>query len=341
MNRRLSAFIRESSLDHGILLYYLVTFSVGLVFGMMAIVAFFFLRSPLTGRFLRAYVIFSLFYAAVAVNSYMERIVHLEPALYEVIVETVYFPLLAVLAPTWTSCILELLQRPFKGFWKNTTLGFQALGFLIPLACHMLIPDLATRALFLRVSLFYFYIFAFLVLLALLTVWSTFKIKFLTDPWKKKTLTICNWLMASGIPVFALDSLWPVLQIQYEWVPKAFNFHGLFYVAINVFYARRCYMLIQETREKHLDISPVEASIAPLAENFPRTPLDRPNPERVATLELTDREHSVLVMLFGGLSNREIALRLSIGLGTVKNHIYRIFQKSGASSRKELRRLLA
>ncbi|MDA8426084.1 MAG: helix-turn-helix transcriptional regulator [Treponema sp.] len=51
---------------------------------------------------------------------------------------------------------------------------------------------------------------------------------------------------------------------------------------------------------------------------------------------LTLREREVLVELLGGGSNAEIADRLGISPNTVKNHIYSIFQKTGAGSRKEL-----
>ncbi len=42
---------------------------------------------------------------------------------------------------------------------------------------------------------------------------------------------------------------------------------------------------------------------------------------------LTPREQEVLTLIARGLSNREIALRLSISEKTVKNHINNIFSK--------------
>ena len=51
---------------------------------------------------------------------------------------------------------------------------------------------------------------------------------------------------------------------------------------------------------------------------------------------LSKREHEVVAALIEGLSNREIAERLNLSRHTVKNHIFRVFEKLGVSSRFEL-----
>jgi len=51
---------------------------------------------------------------------------------------------------------------------------------------------------------------------------------------------------------------------------------------------------------------------------------------------LSARERDVVSSLAEGLSNREIAMRLSISQHTVKNYLCRIFEKLGVSSRVEL-----
>ena len=50
---------------------------------------------------------------------------------------------------------------------------------------------------------------------------------------------------------------------------------------------------------------------------------------------LTDREREVLALLREGLSNREIADRLTISLGTAKNHVHHVLRKLDVRRREE------
>ncbi len=49
--------------------------------------------------------------------------------------------------------------------------------------------------------------------------------------------------------------------------------------------------------------------------------------------DLTEREREVLVLMMGGLNNREIARQLVISSSTVKNHVSSILAKLGTTSR--------
>ena len=63
---------------------------------------------------------------------------------------------------------------------------------------------------------------------------------------------------------------------------------------------------------------------------------------RAATqpLPITDREREIAAMVSAGLSNREIADRLSLSVRTVDGHLYRIFSKLDIQSRDQLARLV-
>jgi DNA-binding NarL/FixJ family response regulator len=50
---------------------------------------------------------------------------------------------------------------------------------------------------------------------------------------------------------------------------------------------------------------------------------------------LSEREREILVLLAQGLSNREIAARLSLAQGTVKNYVTTILGKLGARDRTQ------
>lgn len=51
--------------------------------------------------------------------------------------------------------------------------------------------------------------------------------------------------------------------------------------------------------------------------------------------DLTERERQVLILMAQGLRNQEIAERLTIELGTAKNHVHRILRKLNVKSREE------
>ncbi len=57
-------------------------------------------------------------------------------------------------------------------------------------------------------------------------------------------------------------------------------------------------------------------------------------------LPLTDREGEIVMLIGEGLSNREVAERLTVSVRTVESHIYRAMAKTGTSSRDELAALL-
>lgn len=57
-------------------------------------------------------------------------------------------------------------------------------------------------------------------------------------------------------------------------------------------------------------------------------------------LPLTDREREVVVLIGQGLSNRDMAARLSVSVRTVEGHIYKAMLRTGTTSREELAALL-
>jgi len=57
-------------------------------------------------------------------------------------------------------------------------------------------------------------------------------------------------------------------------------------------------------------------------------------------LPLTDREREIVMLLGQGLSNRDVAERLTVSVRTVEGHIYKAMIKTGTASREELAALL-
>lgn len=57
-------------------------------------------------------------------------------------------------------------------------------------------------------------------------------------------------------------------------------------------------------------------------------------------LPLTDREREIVMLVGGGLSNRDIAARVHVSVRTVEGHIYKAMNKTGTANREELAGLL-
>jgi DNA-binding NarL/FixJ family response regulator len=56
-------------------------------------------------------------------------------------------------------------------------------------------------------------------------------------------------------------------------------------------------------------------------------------PPSSAFLSLTPREQAVAGLIADGLSNKQIARRLGISVGTVKHYVHQILQKTGLTNR--------
>jgi DNA-binding NarL/FixJ family response regulator len=56
---------------------------------------------------------------------------------------------------------------------------------------------------------------------------------------------------------------------------------------------------------------------------------------------LTEREREVMSLVAVGLSNKEIARQLELSAGTVRLHLYRVYQKIGVGNRTALVAALA
>jgi DNA-binding CsgD family transcriptional regulator len=67
------------------------------------------------------------------------------------------------------------------------------------------------------------------------------------------------------------------------------------------------------------------------------TPALRQGSER---LPLTDREREVVMLIGEGMSNRDIAIRLTVSIRTVETHVYRAMAKTDTATRDELATLL-
>ncbi|MFI6594835.1 response regulator [Nonomuraea sp. NPDC050536] len=101
------------------------------------------------------------------------------------------------------------------------------------------------------------------------------------------------------------------------------------------------FLLKDVTAERLFDaVRVIAAGEALLAPAITRRLIDefaqlRPQPEAVATASLTPRETQVLRLVAEGLSNPEIAARLTVTEETVKTHVSRVLNKLGLRDRTQ------
>ncbi len=110
------------------------------------------------------------------------------------------------------------------------------------------------------------------------------------------------------------------------------------YTALNIhLYLEMLYNLATVLWIHFFDQSPLpQAPEAPA----PQSVTTEVEPASVDAFRISKREQEVILLICQGLTNQEIADTLFISLKTVKDHNYRIFQKTGVRNRVELVQLV-
>lgn len=298
-----------------VLLYQLLTLLTGLA-GWVTLAVFHRVQpSPLGQRVLTMALPLTAFYLLVCVSSYVVQTPGLPVETLEYYAALVYMGLYAALGRPVAAFGAELAQRPFGGPSLVVSRGLTVLGGVLVLGLVGWPGTPVEKAPVARLVLQAGYLPLLLGALAAFVVVLARRQPSIRDPWKKQT---ARWVVAglvAGFPLLVVDALWPWLA-PLGW-PRGLNLHGLVYAAFGAGLALRWARRFEERETTAAALPP-------------------PDPARVVPLGLTARETEVLNGMFAGLTNPELAERLGLSLGTVKNHVYRVYQKAGASSRREL-----
>ncbi|MGC8765855.1 MAG: response regulator transcription factor [Brevinematia bacterium] len=118
------------------------------------------------------------------------------------------------------------------------------------------------------------------------------------------------------LPGFLIDLNFDLLQNKLRVIPKVFNFLALFYIFWNLLTIYYAYRFIEMLSEK-VDVL-----------NIPEKFFEKHS--------LSEREKEIATLLLQGYTNKEIADRLYISEGTVKNYIYVLFQKLNITNRMQI-----
>jgi DNA-binding CsgD family transcriptional regulator len=236
----------------------------------------------------------------------------------ELFFDTAFFIVYAGLLLFTARVLFEMVQRPWAGVPRRVTEILAVAGVFVPLVIHALVFDGEETVKVLRFCLNGVYVFLFLAWLLVLFFQAALRLKTLGDPWKKTTLAGACLIVFGGVPLYLIDIFWPWFQVEWKLIPRGFNVHIFFVLAWNTFFTIR-WLTFPVTDHR------VEGNHEPPSERMG---------------QFTAREREIVLLILQGKSNHEIGSILNVRPGTTKNHIYNIFNKTGASSRKELSSML-
>lgn len=276
-------------------------------------------QSPLAFHFVRFNVTYGLFVGMLFAAFVLLELFPEAQLRFELFADTVFFLLYAALFLVTGRLLYDLLQQAWEGPFRRLTEVLAVAGVAAPLLIHALVYDGEATVSMLRLVLNGAYVFLFLGWLCILVIRVAAHRKAVQDPWKRGTLAGASLIVLAGIPLNLVDALWPLFQLEWHLIPRGFNFHVFFVLAWNLFFTIRWFQFpaVHQKMEQGLD----------------------PGPEALKVF--TSREREIVLLILKGESNQDISRHLNIRPGTTKNHIYNIFNKTGASSRKELASMLA
>ena len=273
---------------------------------------------PLAANYLRFQAAYGGFLAALLMAFLALTLFPDQKVEVEVLFNTLFFLLYALILRTLARFLFEMTQRPWDGPGRLLVDGLVLAGFLLPLGIHAVVFHEPERALILRTVLNSGYFVLFLGGIGFLFLQTARRWKRLADDWKRTTLRGACVIFVLGLPLFVADSLWPVLQLERGWIPRGLNLQIVVVLAWNLFFTVRWFSFPLHDPGQELT--------------------GEPSP-RVMEL-MTGREREIALLILRGRSNQDICEALGVKMGTTKNHVYNIFNKTGASSRKELRRMM-
>ncbi|URA09434.1 helix-turn-helix domain-containing protein [Thermospira aquatica] len=119
------------------------------------------------------------------------------------------------------------------------------------------------------------------------------------------------------LPLFLVDNLWELFQVQWKILPRCFNFSPLYYTLWNFMtFAAMIQFLIERKLWLNELIYPI--------------------PEKWEGIHLSKREREIISLLIQGYDNPIIASKLYITEHTVRNYISRLYEKTETSNRIQL-----
>ncbi len=170
-----------------------------------------------------------------------------------------------------------------------------------------------------KVILFYSYLLILIIVSSLMFLVVSLKNQ--KEEFLRKLIKKIIIVVLLFIPGFIVDANFDLFQNRLKIIPKLFNFLGIFYIVWNIFTIYYSFIFIDKVVDKK--------GIIEITDDF------------IRYYKITEREKELLSLIVNGLTNKEIAKRMFLSEGTVKNYIYYLFQKLNVSTRTEIVKKIA
>ncbi len=223
--------------------------------------------------------------------------------------------LLLVLVPLFLINLLDLAEKERRMICWGAIAGLSLIGFLLFTPILPTARGAAWTRDFTFRSPVYLWVSAASVGLAVYTVIIAERVR--NRLWGQVGITNKLFIVAGPVYVAYL--------VAFTIYPL---FKGTCLLFLGISFTNLCYgiwnLVFLRFLLEYITAKPLAATDSPVVDSF------------IGSADFTDREGEILRMAISGLSNKEIAFRLSISEGTVKTHLFNAFRKVGIHTRVEL-----
>lgn len=272
------------------------------------------------------YLIFILLLSILVVvntfNFYISAVINYENTRLEIFIVIAFFLSFASIIFFSSEAIHAFLSKPYS-ITKRIIISILSGSSLFLIMIPLLIQTSALKIVdMLWFELYYFYSAFFFAYVAYFIVYCFLNLKSIKNNDYRNMLKTAIILLCIGFPGFIMDNFWEFFQVKLAIIPRRFNFTPTFYFFWNAF---TVFFTI-----KYFFLNPVAEDISSL--NLSQSFIQKFN--------LSEREIEIIKLAIQGLSNPEISEKIFISTGTVKNHIYHVYQKTGVNNKIELINLI-
>lgn len=299
---------------HGILLYYMFAFAVGMAALVLLTVVYLKNKEKTVLRWLVLLIMFTFYLILTVTTIYTTAfgVYRLQVEMTTNILFFLWFAVFIVYVPYFMHQLIGLKFTLVK------IIVFSSFSLVVMAAVlfSFMLPEPAADTQYIRrfiIDVVCYGLFMVMYTYSLVLLWR--HRTHAGDGFNREILGGIFWVSLIFLPGYAVDAFYQVLQVQMKILPFGFKFstvHYLFMNIITIWFAFK-YFINTAQPSPAFNVGTYGASKG-----------------------LSAREIEILAMVVKGLTSRDIADTLFLSEKTIRNHISSIYQKTGAANRVEI-----